>query len=318
MDSNQLDAVIAHLQDGNHLDEKCVLVLLEKLTEVLYEEPNLLRLYAPVTICGDIHGQLFDLFELFETGGDPATTQYLFMGDYVDRGYFSLETFMYLVALKLKYPQNIHLLRGNHECRRVSESYGFYNECWLNYGHMGVWMAVQDVFDLLPCAAIVDGRVFAVHGGLSPTVPLVELISLEDRFREAPSEGSIADLYWSDPDPEDNSEKWRKNTRGSGYTFPCKAVREFAHLNKLDFVARSHQVVEKGVMWYFPDANLKDASGRLITVWSAPNYAYRQVNKASVLKYGFPGRPKCDLVVFDAAEKRIPLKNVPVEAMYFA
>ena len=302
---------------GEIVPEDQVICVMDKLSELLCRENNVIFVPAPVVICGDVHGQLDDVLWLLDRAGG-TNQRFLFMGDYVDRGTHSLNTFLVFACLKLQHPDQVFLLRGNHESRQTSRMYGFYNECWLNYGHMGVWMAVQDVFDLLPCAAIVDGRVFAVHGGLSPTVPLVELISLEDRFREAPSEGSIADLYWSDPDPEDNSEKWRKNTRGSGYTFPCKAVREFAHLNKLDFVARSHQVVEKGFMWYFPDANLKDASGRLITVWSAPNYAYRQVNKASVLKYGFTGQPKCDLVVFDAAEKRIPLKNVPVESMYFA
>jgi len=119
MQEKDLDAVLAHIEEGRHLDERCVVMLLAKLAEVLYEEPNLLVVQAPITICGDIHGQLYDLFELFVAGGAPATTQYLFQGDYVDRGLFSLETYLYLAALMLKYPRNAILLRGHRERRRV-------------------------------------------------------------------------------------------------------------------------------------------------------------------------------------------------------
>ena len=307
MDSNQLDAVIAHLQDGNHLDEKCVLVLLEKLTEVLYEEPNLLRLHAPVTICGDIHGQLFDLFELFETGGDPATTQYLFMGDYVDRGYFSLETFMYLVALKLKYPQNIHLLRGNHECRRVSESYGFYNECLLNYGHAGIWHLCQDAFDLLPLCALIDGRVFATHGGLSPDVQLVDQVDSLQRQVELPVHGPLCDLAWSDP-VEDSVSGWAVNQRGAGWLFGSTPANMFMNNNKLDLITRSHQIAEKGYYYWFGDT-------KILTVWSAPNYSYVTNNDASVLK--LDAQHNRDIKIFKARAQDKRKKPVDYVPRYF-
>jgi len=267
-----LDKVLSVLHEGSHLDEECIVLLVQKFIEVLYEEPNLVKLTAPITICGDIHGQLFDLFEIFKTGGDPATTQYLFMGDYVDRGYYSLETLLYLVTLKLKYPHNFTLLRGNHESRQVSKQYGFYNECFANYGHAGIWNLCQEAFDLLPLCALVNGRIFSTHGGLSPDITLVEQVSLLNRQVELPLSGPLADLTWSDPE---DVQGWQPNTRGAGFLFGQRATLEFCQNNHLDLITRSHQLVMEGYMYKF--------SEKLITVWSAPNYSYVSHNKASVL-----------------------------------
>ena len=273
MEQLDLDAVLSHLQKGQHLDEKCVTMLLVKLLEVLYSEPTLLELHAPITVCGDIHGQLFDLFELFETGGDPKDVQYLFLGDYVDRGYFSLETYLYLVALKLKYPNNMHLLRGNHECRQVSKIYGFYTETLQNYGHAGIWNLCQETFDLLPISAIIDKKIFATHGGLSPDVQLVEQVNLFDRQIELPVQGPICDLTWSDPEDVDG---WVVNQRGAGWLFGSRPTNEFVHNNKIELIARAHQLVMEGYKYHH--------SEKVITVWSAPNYSYISGNVASVMK----------------------------------
>lgn len=273
MEVSDLDKVLAHIKEGKHLDEKCTIMLLQKIMEVLYEEPNLVKLNAPITVCGDIHGQLFDLFELFNISGDPSTTKYIFLGDYVDRGYFSLETFMYLVTLKLKYPTQICLLRGNHECRQVSKEYGFYNECILNYGHAGIWNMCQEAFDLLPLAAVIDNRIFCVHGGLSPDVPLLENISLLDRQVEVPTMGPLSDLLWSDPE---DVTAWSVSTRGAGWLFGAPQANIFCQQNKIDLVARAHQLVMDGYEYKFDQ--------KVITVWSAPNYGYRTGNIASVMK----------------------------------
>ena len=267
-----LDEILLHLKNGEHPDEHCVTMLIEKLSEVLYSESTILKLQAPITICGDIHGQLYDLFELFRIAGDPPQTKFLFLGDYVDRGYYSLETFLFLAALKLKFPGSVYLLRGNHECRSVNHLYGFYDDTVNIYGHAGVWYMCNNIFDLLPMAAVVSNEIFSVHGGLSPDIGLIEQISLKNRAEELPSYGSFCDLVWSDPDDING---WGVNPRGAGYLFGSKPVEEFCHNNKISLITRAHQLVMAGYEYRFDD--------KFITVWSAPNYMYRSGNVASVL-----------------------------------
>lgn len=274
LQTDDLDAILAHLQAGKHLDEKCASLLLIKIMEVLYEEPTLLSLQAPIIVCGDIHGQLFDLFELFDTGGDPGENQYLFMGDYVDRGYYSLETFLYLVTLKLKFPKHIWLLRGNHEDREVNKAYGFYEECMKNYGHAGLWNLCQETFDLLPMCALINKKVFATHGGLSPKLPLIEQIPLIERQKNLGTQGVFSDLAWGDPDPTISG--WGVSKRGAGWLFGSNPTNIFCQNNKIDLITRAHELVMQGYQYNF--------SEKVLTVWSAPNYCYVSHNIASVLK----------------------------------
>jgi diadenosine tetraphosphatase ApaH/serine/threonine PP2A family protein phosphatase len=290
-----LDRLLSTLEKGEPISETDVVSLLRKLLEVLYLEPNILTLQSPITIIGDIHGQLYDLFELFDNAGPKENQKFLFMGDYVDRGYYSLETVFYLAALKLKYPTNFFLLRGNHECRQVNQLYGFFSEAQWRYGHGGVWSLCNDVFDLLPMAALIDNRVFSVHGGLSPNAMLIETISLIPRNEELPAAGPLCDLCWSDP--EIDVDEWQANQRGAGWLFGGPQVAEFCRLNgNLEFVTRSHQLVMSGYQWFFDE--------KLVTVWSAPNYMYRSGNTASILKYN--GNESHEFVTFGprAEEKR--------------
>ncbi|OHS96071.1 Ser/Thr protein phosphatase [Tritrichomonas foetus] len=306
---------------GDTIDEQIVVAILMKLMELLYKERNVLLLQSPIIICGDIHGQLDDLLQLFEEAGDKFTDQFLFMGDYVDRGYHSLNTFLYLVVLKLINPSKFHMLRGNHETRQVSQMYGFYNECILNYGHAGIWNLCNAAFDLLPMAALIDHDVFSVHGGLSPDLPLIEMISLYDRQDELPSSGPLCDLCWSDPE---DVKKWRQNQRGAGYFFGENEVTRFNLLNNISLVTRSHQLVLEGSKFYFPareNEPKKSGScdeGRLVTIWSAPNYSYRSNNKASIMKYKFDGCPTYNIITFNANEVRIKPQHMPVTSHYFA
>ena len=148
---------------------------------------------GPLKVCGDIHGQFFDLMELFKVGGFCPETNYLFMGtfmvwcsveskthstsgDFVDRGFYSVETFLLLLALKVRYPERITLIRGNHESRQITQVYGFYDECQRKYGSSNVWRWCCEVFDYLALGAIVDGRVFCVHGGLSPNLQGIDQV----------------------------------------------------------------------------------------------------------------------------------------------
>ncbi|KAM7279332.1 hypothetical protein ACFE04_006466 [Oxalis oulophora] len=231
----------------------------------------------PNTICGDIHGQFYDLKELFRMGEDCPQTNYLFLGDYVDRGHHSVETFLLLLALKVRYPDRITLLRGNHETCSITKVYGFYDECLRKYGcSTNVWKYCTDLFEYLSLSALVENEIFCVHGGLSPDIYTIDQIRAIDRKIEVPHEGPMCDLLWSDPDDTIGADGWGINPRGCGYLFGASAVHKFIHKNKLFFICRAHQLAMEGYNWMFND--------QLVTVWSAPNYCYRCGNVASILQ----------------------------------
>lgn len=163
-----IDQCIADLLEAKCLHEKDLRILCEKAKEIFLEESNVQPVSSPVTVCGDVHGQFYDVLELFRTGGEIEKTCYIFIGDFVDRGYHSVETFEYLLCLKVKYPDRITLLRGNHESRQITTVYGFYDEINRKYGNPNPWKYCTEVFDYLPIGAVIDGKVFCVHGGLSP------------------------------------------------------------------------------------------------------------------------------------------------------
>ncbi|PRP73904.1 protein phosphatase 6 catalytic subunit [Planoprotostelium fungivorum] len=268
-----LDQWIATVKECKFLPEEDLKKLCDMVKQNLLEESNVQPVNSPVTICGDIHGQFFDLLELFRTGGELTETNYIFMGDFVDRGYHSLETFTYLLLLKARYPHKITLLRGNHESRQITQVYGFYDEVQQKYGNPNAWKYCCQVFDYLTLAALIDGKVLCVHGGLSPEIRTLDQIRIIQRNQEIPHEGAFCDLMWSDPE---DIETWQVSPRGAGWIFGSKATYEFNQLNGLELVARSHQLVQEGYKFMFPEESL-------VTVWSAPNYCYRCGNVASIL-----------------------------------
>lgn len=168
---------------------------------------------------------------------------FVFLGDFVDRGYFSLETFTLLMCLKAKFPDRVTLVRGNHESRQITQVYGFYEECQTKYGNASVWKACCQVFDFLALAAIVDGKVLCVHGGLSPEIRTLDQIRVVARAQEIPHEGAFCDLVWSDPEDVDT---WAVSPRGAGWLFGDKVSSEFNHVNGLQLIARAHQLVNEG------------------------------------------------------------------------
>jgi len=293
-----LDEQIERLRRCEYLKESEVKELCEKALEILAEESNVQRVQAPVTLCGDIHGQFYDLMELFQVGADVPETNYLFMGDFVDRGFYSVETFLLLLALKVRYPDRITLIRGNHESRQITQVYGFYDECLRKYGSVNVWRYCTEIFDYLSLSAIIDDKIFCVHGGLSPSINTLDDIRLIDRKQEVPHDGAMCDLMWSDPE---DIEGWNLSPRGAGYLFGGNVVDQFNHTNGIDLIARAHQLVMEGYKYMFDK--------KLVTVWSAPNYCYRCGNVAAILE--LDENKVASFKTFEAAPQDI--RNVPAK-----
>ena len=213
-----------------------------------------------------------------------------YVGDYVDRGYYSVETVTLLVALKIRYPQRITILRGNHESRQITQVYGFYDECLRKYGNASVWKYFTDLFDYLPLTALIDNQIFCLHGGLSPSIDTLDNIRALDRIQEVPHEGPMCDLLWSDPDDRCG---WGISPRGAGYTFGQDISEAFNHNNGLTLVARAHQLVMEGYNWS-QDRNVVTIFSGIVTSLSnslkililipAPNYCYRCGNQAAIME----------------------------------
>ncbi|XP_056856955.1 phytochrome-associated serine/threonine-protein phosphatase 3-like [Raphanus sativus] len=303
--SMDLDQWISKVKDAQHLSEDELHLLCEYVKEILIEESNVQPVNSPVTVCGDIHGQFHDLMKLFQTGGHVPDTNYIFMGDFVDRGYNSLEVFTILLLLKARYPAHITLLRGNHESRQLTQVYGFYDECQRKYGNANAWRYCTDVFDYLTLSAIIDGTVLCVHGGLSPDVRTIDQIRLIDRNCEIPHEGPFCDLMWSDPE---DIETWAVSPRGAGWLFGSRVTTEFNHINNLELVCRAHQLVQEGLKYMFQDKGL-------VTVWSAPNYCYRCGNVASMLS--FNDNMERDVKFFTETEENNQMRGPRTGVPYF-
>ncbi|KAK8609747.1 hypothetical protein V6N13_093162 [Hibiscus sabdariffa] len=240
--------------------------------KLFLSQPNLLRLEAPINICGDIHGQYSDLLRLFEYGGFPPSANYLFLGDYVDRGKQSIETICLLLAYKLKFPDNVFLLRGNHECASINRIYGFYDECKRRF-NVRLWKVFTDCFNCLPVSAVVDDKILCMHGGLSPDMQSLDQIRAIERPTDVPDQGLLCDLLWADPDRDISG--WGENDRGVSYTFGADKVAEFLKKHELDLICRAHQVVEDGYEFF--------AERQLVTIFSAPNYCGEFNNAGAVM-----------------------------------
>lgn len=277
----ELDSWLDHVKTGGILPESDLKKLVYHVYDILVEESNIQIVPAPVVICGDIHGQFNDLIELFSQGGEVAGgTNYIFMGDLIDRGLSSVEVLTYQLLLKARWPDRITLIRGNHESRQVTRIYGFFDECQRKYGGTSCWLLCCELFDLFCTAALVADSILCVHGGLSPDVAYLDQIRAIDRYQEVPTEGPYSDLLWSDPD--DEVDPWGTSSRGAGYLFGPKITRQFMAMNALRLICRAHQLVQEGHKYHFNEA--------VVTVWSAPNYVYRCQNAASILKVRRPPR----------------------------
>ncbi|XP_056176212.1 serine/threonine-protein phosphatase PP1 isozyme 4-like, partial [Syzygium oleosum] len=210
---------------------------------------------------GDIHGQYSDLLRFFEHGGFPPNATYVFLGNYVDHGKQSLETICLLLAYKIKFPENVFLLRGNHECESMNRIYGFYDECKRRMT-VRVWEDFIDCFNCLPVAALIERKILCMHGGLSPTLINLDQIRGLPRPSDVPDCGLLRDLLWSDPDKDVKG--WEMRDRGASYAFGPDTLSKFLKKHDIELICRGHQVVEDGYEFF--------ADRQLVTIFSAPNF----------------------------------------------
>ncbi|OHS99889.1 Serine/threonine protein phosphatase PP1 isozyme 3 [Tritrichomonas foetus] len=303
MNEQRLDKIIRKLYQAQNdttkspvrLDVDELMWLCDEASKTLEKDSILLNLKAPITIIGDLHGQFYDLLQFLLIGEHPPKTKYLFLGDYVDRGRYSVETFSLLIALKVRYPDSIWLLRGNHETPEISRLYGFFTECASRY-NQNLWLKFNEVFTYLPLAAVVGGRIFCVHGGLSPYLSDLSQISEIKRPLRVPESGLVTDLLWSDP--SFMHEGFRESERGTSFTFGPDVVDLFNKTNNFDMVVRAHQVVDPG--FTFPFMPCKNC----LTIFSAPDYCEEFGNRGGMLKVDFDLKCTFDFVEPPPVERR--------------
>jgi serine/threonine-protein phosphatase PPG1 len=282
VDGSQLESIkgiescIKEMKACELPSEALVRALCEKLKRHWVAESNVVSVRSPVTIVGDVHGQFYDVLELFRVCGECPNTNYIFTGSYVNRGYFSVQTLTLLLLLKLRYPERITLLRGAHETRALSTVYGLYNETMRNYGNVAVWRLFTDLFDCMNVAAVVDEQCFVVHGGLSPSAETVDQIRVLQRFSEPEAKGTMTDLLWSSPSTEVRGFQRTKGVAGA--VFGQDALLRFLRTNGLAQMVRGHELCVDGFRTFW--------DSKLISVWSAPNFCYRVGNVAAAVEFG--------------------------------
>lgn len=300
-----IDKLILTVKDGNIPPAEDIFLLANIVRPILNAEPNVLKLDPPLKICGDSHGQLYDCLQMFELSPPIPQTRYLFLGDYVDRGAFSIELLTLLLCYKAKYPNDFFLLRGNHETSSVNSEYGFENEIEAKYGNFDVFTVCNHIFQSLPIAAVVDKRLFCIHGGICPQLERVEQLDELDRHLEPDYTGLLCNCLWSDP--SDTVRQWKRSDRRSGYLFNEEHVTKFLETNKLQSVIRSHEMV---------DGFRSQFNGKVITVWNAPNYCYVCGNNGSFMLVG-DSPDKDSFVVFPPMPEVKRKRPIITESPYF-
>ena len=275
-----------HIQQEGRLDKADILEIVSIFKNIVKAESNIVKIKDPLITIGDIHGQFYDLLKIIEKGGDPSKTKYLFLGDYVDRGAFSIECVLLLMSLKINFKNTIYMLRGNHECRQLTSFFNFKQECDVKYD-LEIYDRIMEAFDCLPLACIINERFVAVHGGISPKITYMNEINKFNRFDEPPREGPLCDLLWSDPVEKDSEAlivEWAPNkTRGCSFVFGAKAAIPFLNRNNYLTVIRGHEAQLEG--FKMSQWNTQVDLPSVITVFSAPNYCDVYNNKGAFIKF---------------------------------
>ncbi|CEF64697.1 Serine/threonine-protein phosphatase PP1-beta catalytic subunit [Strongyloides ratti] len=258
----------------NIITEGEIKELIQATKEVFNKQPICLEIEPPIIICGDIHGQYPDLLRLFGHAGFPPEKNYLFLGDYVDRGKQSLEVIIMMMAYKVLYPDSFFILRGNHECYKVNRIYGFYEEINRRYKSPSLYDDFSNLFDFMPLTAIVGDKILCMHGGLSPE------LKKRDDLKNIPrpicpyKNSIVCDLLWSDPDS--SASGFTANARGISYLFGTNVVLKTLEDLNLELICRAHQVVQDGYEFF--------ANKRLVTIFSAPHYCGQFSNNAAYME----------------------------------
>ncbi|CAD5217253.1 unnamed protein product [Bursaphelenchus okinawaensis] len=246
-----------------------------KAREVFLSQESMVEVDPPVKICGDTHGQYSDVLRLFNRGGFPPLSNYLFLGDYVDRGRQNLETILLLFTYKIKYPNNFFLLRGNHECSNINKTYGFAEECTRRYQSNGgrIWQSFQDTFSVMPLTGLVGERILCMHGGISPLLKSLQQLRDVKRPTDALGPTLEMDLLWADPVAGISG--FQGNMRGASYGFGSDVLGKLCQELDIDMVARAHQVVQDGYEFF--------GKRKLVTIFSAPYYCGQFDNAAAMM-----------------------------------
>lgn len=274
---------ILYSQIKNHSNESKIHESINKLLQlfrqtktILEKEPPILQINGNYTIVGDIHGNSEMLLRVFSKKGYPDRTKYLFLGDYVDRGNNSVDVLVILFTLKCLYPQNIYMIRGNHECRSLNRFYGFLNEC-KHYYNEDIFEAANQCFDELPIAAILNQTVFCVHGGISQNIKSVDDLSKVTKSNGEPVEGTTeTDFLWSDP--SNSVSGYQISNRGAGHIFGKDSTQEFLNVLGLKLIVRSHETCSNGFDVPFEDDNI------LLTIFTSPDYCGEE-NYAGIVSF---------------------------------
>ena len=273
-----------HLIKEGFLTKSDIIEIINLYKDIIKNEPNIIKLKDPLTVVGDLHGQFYDLMKCLEVGGNPGNTQYLFLGDYLDRGSFSIEILLLLFSLKINYKNSIYMLRGNHECRQMTNNFNFKKECEIKYDSE-IYNLFMDTFDCLPIACTINDKFIAIHGGISPDLRKIEDLNSIKRFQEPPKSGLMCDILWSDPIEKDEEAKnilYLPNvSRNCSYIFRAKAAKPFLEKNKFLSIIRAHETQLEGFKMHTWDKNRSFPF--IITIFSAPNYCDVYGNKAAIM-----------------------------------
>ena len=289
----ELDKMFKKVKSCQLLSISEIKFICDKSKEILQREPTILSLTPPITLVGDIHGQLQDLLEIFYQQGTPKDgISFVFIGDFVDRGLNSVEVFLLLLIYKILYPSQFFLTRGNHESHIITQQYGFYDEILRKFGNSIVFQYFTEVFDVLPLGGIINSKIYCLHGGLSPSSKNIDEIKKVERFSDIPRMGLMCDMLWSDPEDRNG---WAVNSRGAGYTWGVDISEEFLYLNNLKFISRAHQLVMRGYNWCH--------NKQVLSIFSAPNYCYRCGNEAAVIEIEDENNFNCK--TYSAAPKEV-------------